>query len=642
MYRFSLAFILTIVLLTLYVAIRPINTDQNNYVPLPSTFPSKHTAINTCHTLTKCDPGIGCTMCGSDYECTPVSADENVVFDGQKVSEGSWCLPKGKRQMTCGTFTGRAVYSKDNGWECACLYPDLFSGPTCNQQLACIAPGGENQPNNKLINKTTGQAWDPSDPDFIPGATTPYDIDANGDPQYVCACDTTSRIKYVGLPGDPYRCHRDPCSQNHTVPMWDKTNLKCDCTTKGDTEGLYAHSNVSKTCVRTPQCNWNNPENKCRCPENQVSQTCSSDTMTRTDGTRPPCPDVPGGSFCNNPCDGYCLNKGIPTISGTNCKCKCTDDGETRISGDRCENTCLKPGTWTFHPDGCCYGGYEAPHAWGDVGTLRYVCNKDPSTSSSCFIAGSKVLMFDGSVKPIETVKAGDEVKSCFSMKPNTVLLKDVVALGDRKLLGFNGIEPFITEDHCIVCPTGSTSTLPERMAFNPGLAQKTKHWSKINSVNKNIMTTSDSNYKSTPISDVVVKNEDPSIPVYDLITKDHTVIVNDVCCFDDMPEIEKFPVISILIAMLLHRVDVIATRTLSRDEIEKVGTTLFDDHICDVLTELVKDERDIFDVFDDKFKWFMGLSGENVNMLHLGSYIWKINFDLMKELEFMCLEKYS
>lgn len=173
-------------------------------------------------------------------------------------------------------------------------------------------------------------------------------------------------------------------------------------------------------------------------------------------------------------------------------------------------------------------------------------------------------------------------------------------------------------------------------MTLNPGLAQKTKHWSKINAVTKNMTT------GTLPISDVTIKAADPTVPAHDLITTDHSTIANDACFFDDMPEVEKFPVIAILIAMLLHRVETTSARTISGEEIRKVGDDLFENHICAALTDLVKDERDIFDVFDDKFKWFMQLSRENVNMLHLGSYIWKVNFDLMRELEFICLEKYS
>lgn len=51
---------------------------------------------------------------------------------------------------------------------------------------------------------------------------------------------------------------------------------------------------------------------------------------------------------------------------------------------------------------------------------------KIPSTSSSCFTQGSKVFMFDGTLKAIEEIIPGDEVRSCFLDGPNIVLLKDI------------------------------------------------------------------------------------------------------------------------------------------------------------------------------------------------------------------------
>lgn len=339
--------------LLFYDIIKPINKNNNNFVPLPQIYQDlKQISQTNCKNLTACNDT--CVGCDNTFQCTPVAYSENIIYNGQKVPPGKWCLPKGKNR--CGSYTGRSVWTKDQGWKCVCLYPNLFNGSDCNNQVACKVlgiPSGE-QRGNMLVNTQTGKAWDPLDPTFDPKDTTPYDVDKNNKPLYRCKCDNKTHIKkYISLPNDLYQCHLDPCSDNHEIPFWD--GKQCDCTAGGVVKNQYAYSNVTKKCVRTPQCEWDDKKQKCQCANGFVSQVCNSKTMERKG--QPNCPNIAGGSYCNNPCEGYCLNGSTGHISGTKCVCSCFTRGQLKFYGDRCDKSCYIKGTYDADDKlNCCNG----------------------------------------------------------------------------------------------------------------------------------------------------------------------------------------------------------------------------------------------------------------------------------------------
>ena len=597
LYKFALTVVITITLITLYNAITPVIQFEKNFVPLLSTFHTKHNLPQSrCDTLTKCDTGIRCAMCGSNYECTPVSADENVVFKGQKVPEGLWCLPKGKRNLSCGTHTGRAVWSKDSGWKCSCLYPDLFSGHDCNEQIACKL-SGELTTTSKLVNKENGHIWDPSDPNFDPQGTTPYDrggYDVINQSLYQCKCTDDISVR---LPGDPYRCHKDPCTHDHSIAMWDSKTLKCDCTTKGATSNQYAYSNVTKQCVKTSQCNWDDTNQKCLCPEGQISKLCNSKTMSRPN-VKESCPDIHGGSYCTNPCEGYCQSNSIPTLIGDKCHCKCRNIGNVIVSGERCENTCLKDGT--KYPQGkCCNGSHSALHK----GEYVKVCGP-----SSCFLSGSMVTLDDNSQVPIETIKVGDKVKSA-SGSPTTVLIVDKTIVGDREIVGFNGLTPFMTEDHCIV-----DSNSNKRLTFNAYLAKEQKHWTAVRDIIPG----------DNGIHNIVKTTVHKNTIVYDVITSNHTLIVNGIKCYDDMPEVENHPFISVIMAKMLKCVNT----SNPPINIPKYADKLFNETLLFVLMELENEDMTVQELFKKELSEFMISVAHDNTLLHIASNLWKKKFN--------------
>jgi hypothetical protein len=80
----------------------------------------------------------------------------------------------------------------------------------------------------------------------------------------------------------------------------------------------------------------------------------------------------------------------------------------------------------------------------------------------SCFIAGTKVTMADGTFKNIEDVKVGDKVKG--HKEENTVIKLDPTLLADRKLYSFNDNEHyFFTSEHPFMTEEGWKSIKPEK-----------------------------------------------------------------------------------------------------------------------------------------------------------------------------------
>lgn len=367
---FLMATMLTVFLLLAFESSLPVIKQDHNFIPMSTTFPkdSPDHISKSCSTLTRCVDG-SCKHCDPSYKCTEIAADEKVYLKGERVPSGEWCLPPGKANVACGPATGRAVWTGEE-WKCVCLYPDMYGGKDCTDSVACKASNaqGFDQSGNVLVHRDTGLVYDVADT-----STTPYDVDANGSPLYVCKCDSSKTKKFVSLPQDPFRCHLDPCSLDHEIPFWNAEKESCECTANGAVNNEYALSNVTNQCIRTPQCAWDDKNQRCLCPEGQVSFTCDSQTMKRTDGNAPPCPNVPGGSFCKNPCEGFCLNGGIGTIKGDKCVCQCPDNPTIEFQGARCENPCNKSGV--KEPNlRCCSGKKQKKYIpnWGTGPTQTY------------------------------------------------------------------------------------------------------------------------------------------------------------------------------------------------------------------------------------------------------------------------------
>ena len=80
---------------------------------------------------------------------------------------------------------------------------------------------------------------------------------------------------------------------------------------------------------------------------------------------------------------------------------------------------------------------------------------------ASCFVAGTLVLMADGSERPIETLRPGDAVLGRRG-QVNRVVGSERTPLGRRRLYAFNGRRPFVTAEHPFLTSEGWKALDPE------------------------------------------------------------------------------------------------------------------------------------------------------------------------------------
>ena len=87
----------------------------------------------------------------------------------------------------------------------------------------------------------------------------------------------------------------------------------------------------------------------------------------------------------------------------------------------------------------------------------------------SCFIAGTKITMSDGTLKNIENIKVGDKVKG--HKEDNEVIKLDPTLLANRKLYSFNNNEHyFFTSEHPFMTEEGWKSVKPEKTKERDGV----------------------------------------------------------------------------------------------------------------------------------------------------------------------------
>lgn len=80
--------------------------------------------------------------------------------------------------------------------------------------------------------------------------------------------------------------------------------------------------------------------------------------------------------------------------------------------------------------------------------------------AKSCFVAGTRILMVDGSERPIETLQAGEQVLDQHG-QINRILAVERVILGNRRLYGLNRLPPFFTAEHPFLSTRGWVAISP-------------------------------------------------------------------------------------------------------------------------------------------------------------------------------------
>jgi hypothetical protein len=231
----------------------------------------------------------------NNYECTAPN-HPNVYYLGTHLDQKThYCLPKQAAATigACDKDNGRVVWTLNpdgtQGWECQCLYPDLFGGANCSDQLVCgtsiqkdglvdnLASGltsesskygqrtyynhKDSDPTKPSIYLSTWRGQNPPSGGIL-APTSPYDMMTDPRdvgkkiPRFQCACP----VGWSVLDGDPFVCHQDIClnggsfgeSSSSPVAFFDENKQKCVCS-----GNRMIKSNVNGACYPISEDNCN-------------------------------------------------------------------------------------------------------------------------------------------------------------------------------------------------------------------------------------------------------------------------------------------------------------------------------------------------------------------------------------------------
>jgi hypothetical protein len=169
---------------------------------------------------------------------------------------------------------------------------------------------------------------------------------------------------------------------------------------------------------------------------------------------------------------------------------------------------------------------------------------------NSCVLPTTRITMANGILKPIIDITQGEYVLSGKTGRPVRVLENWTCFLGHKNLIGFNGIDPFITEDHTLIDPDDVETHLSFVPTSNP------YHFESIQYLEKGGKIILQG--EPIPITSMVFEKNENKYPkdtvLYDLITEDHSYVANGVSIHDDFPAIDRHPMVSLVIFhILLH-----------------------------------------------------------------------------------------
>jgi hypothetical protein len=142
----------------------------------------------------------------------------------------------------------------------------------------------------------------------------------------------------------------------------------------------------------------------------------------------------------------------------------------------------------------------------------------------SCFIAGTKITMADGTLKNIENIKVGDKVKG--HKEDNTVIKLDPTLLGERKLYSFNNNKHhFFTSEHPFMTEEGWKSIKPEKTKERDGVELYDQLKGELKVGDK--LVTDNGPIEITDIKSKEMNN--PEMPLYNFnVSNDNSYIADD------------------------------------------------------------------------------------------------------------------
>jgi len=155
----------------------------------------------------------------------------------------------------------------------------------------------------------------------------------------------------------------------------------------------------------------------------------------------------------------------------------------------------------------------------------------------SCFHGSTTILMSDGTNKMIKDIQQGDEVRTAEGVAK--VMYLEVRKTGGRSLYGFNGEEPFFTEEHMFATTSGFRSLNVEAM-----IAEDPSYKSIVQPlrIGDDLLVSNESK-QSQRVNSFTQKDVDFETRVYNLVLNTgHTFYANGYCVSDLFPRLDQFP----------------------------------------------------------------------------------------------------
>lgn len=200
-----------------------LNKKPTNFLDLPTILYSDDKLFCSISGY-KCENDLcDCkTICNGQYNKFKIYPDENVVMFNEKLSPGTYCLPKGLEH--CNMQSSYPIYSA-NGWICLPKNPSIWSR---NHFIACQHSYAQDNSLNVLLDLKENKVVTGEDiKDF-------YELH-NGKLRYQCNCASNDKSgnKLINLDEFPFKCFSDYCllklRLNRKIPGWNNVTKECDC-----------------------------------------------------------------------------------------------------------------------------------------------------------------------------------------------------------------------------------------------------------------------------------------------------------------------------------------------------------------------------------------------------------------------------
>lgn len=200
-----------------------INKKSSKFTEIPNMI-SSDAKLFCSITGYKCeDHSCNCkSVCSGQYKKFHIYPDENVIMFNEKLSPGTYCLPKGFEH--CNVQRSVPIFSV-SGWICIAKNPSIWNN---GHFVACQNSYSVDNSLNVLIDRKTNQAVSNE-------VINDYYELHNGKLRYQCHCGSLDKNQNKLIPLDeiPFRCFSDYCLEKlhfrRGIPGFNSLTKQCDC-----------------------------------------------------------------------------------------------------------------------------------------------------------------------------------------------------------------------------------------------------------------------------------------------------------------------------------------------------------------------------------------------------------------------------